>query len=196
VVILKNTRDDMENKAVNDVNETAESDLEAQKQEFEEQAREQQQDQISEIIAKKEEEINDLNSRFLRLNADFQNYKKRAEKEKADVYQFGNEKMIADLLPILDNLERANSSANEESAASDSIAKGVEMVIQQFKDILKKHGVEEIQAVGEAFDPNLHHAVMQEDHADYEANRVIDVFQKGYTLNGKVIRPSMVKVSN
>ncbi|MDF2548137.1 MAG: nucleotide exchange factor GrpE [Anaerosolibacter sp.] len=193
---MKNTRDDMENKAVNDVNETAESDLEAQKQEFEEQAREQQQDQISEIIAKKEEEINDLNSRFLRLNADFQNYKKRAEKEKADVYQFGNEKMIADLLPILDNLERANSSANEESAASDSIAKGVEMVIQQFKDILKKHGVEEIQAVGEAFDPNLHHAVMQEDHADYEANRVIDVFQKGYTLNGKVIRPSMVKVSN
>ncbi|MFT9493754.1 nucleotide exchange factor GrpE [Anaerosolibacter sp.] len=193
---MKNTRDDMENKVVNDVNETAESDLEAQKQEFEEQAREQQQDQISEIIAKKEEEINDLNSRFLRLNADFQNYKKRAEKEKAEVYQFGNEKMIADLLPILDNLERANSSANEESAASDSIAKGVEMVIQQFKDILKKHGVEEIQAVGEAFDPNLHHAVMQEDHADYEANRVIDVFQKGYTLNGKVIRPSMVKVSN
>lgn len=196
MVILKNTRDDMENKVVNDVNETVESDLEAQKQEFEEQAREQQQDQISEIIAKKEEEINDLNSRFLRLNADFQNYKKRAEKEKADVYQFGNEKMIADLLPILDNLERANNSANEESAASDSIAKGVEMVIQQFKDILKKHGVEEIQAVGEAFDPNLHHAVMQEDHADYEANRVIDVFQKGYTLNGKVIRPSMVKVSN
>jgi molecular chaperone GrpE len=193
VVILKKTRDDMENKVVN---ETAESDLEAQKQEFEEQASEQQQDQISEIIAKKEEEINELNNRFLRLNADFQNYKKRAEKERADVYQFGNEKIVTDLLPILDNLERANSSANEESSAGDSIAKGVEMVMQQFRDILKKHGVEEIQSIGEEFDPNLHHAVMQEDHPEYESNQVMDVFQKGYTLNGKVIRPSMVKVSN
>lgn len=194
--MLKKTRDDVENKVVNDVNETADSDLEAQMEELGEQARDQQNDSMSELLSKKEEEVNDLNNRFMRLNADFQNYKKRVEKEKADIYQFGNEKFITDLLPILDNLERAYSSTNEEAMASDSIAKGVEMVIQQFKDILKKYGVEEIQAKGEEFDPNLHHAVMQEDHEDYESNRVIDVFQKGYTLNGKVIRPSMVKVSN
>ncbi|MBB6217938.1 molecular chaperone GrpE [Anaerosolibacter carboniphilus] len=194
--MLKKTRDDVENKVVNDVNETVDSDLEAQMEELGEQARDQQNDSMSELLSKKEEEVNDLNNRFMRLNADFQNYKKRVEKEKADIYQFGNEKFITDLLPILDNLERAYSSTNEEAMASDSIAKGVEMVIQQFKDILKKYGVEEIQAKGEEFDPNLHHAVMQEDHEDYESNRVIDVFQKGYTLNGKVIRPSMVKVSN
>ncbi|WP_243183436.1 nucleotide exchange factor GrpE [Anaerosolibacter carboniphilus] len=193
---MKKTRDDVENKVVNDVNETVDSDLEAQMEELGEQARDQQNDSMSELLSKKEEEVNDLNNRFMRLNADFQNYKKRVEKEKADIYQFGNEKFITDLLPILDNLERAYSSTNEEAMASDSIAKGVEMVIQQFKDILKKYGVEEIQAKGEEFDPNLHHAVMQEDHEDYESNRVIDVFQKGYTLNGKVIRPSMVKVSN
>ncbi len=193
---MKRTRDDMENKVVNDVDETADSDLQAQVQELEEQAQDQQNDQMSDLLTQKEEEINDLNNRFMRLNADFQNFKKRVEKEKADVYQFGNEKMITDLLPILDNLERAYSSTNEESMASDVIAKGVEMVIKQFKEILKKHGVEEIQATGEEFDPNLHHAVMQEDHETYKSNRVIDVFQKGYTLNGKVIRASMVKVSN
>jgi molecular chaperone GrpE len=194
--MLKKTSDDMENKVVNDVNETADSDLEAQIEELEEQARDQQDDQMSDLLAKKEEEINDLNNRFMRLNADFQNYKKRVEKEKADVYQFGNEKIITDLLPILDNLERAYSSVNEETLANDGIVKGVEMVIQQFKENLKKHGVEEIEAMGEEFDPNLHHAVMQEDHEAYESNRVIDVFQKGYTLNGRVIRASMVKVSN
>ncbi|WP_068555929.1 nucleotide exchange factor GrpE [Thermotalea metallivorans] len=175
---------------------TTESNLEATKEEMEGQAHEVKVEELMEKLSQKEEELHELNNRLMRLSADFQNHRKRVEKEKADLYQFANEKMIIDLLPILDNLERALHSSKEEGNKEDGIVEGIAMVLQQFKDILKKHGVEEIQAQDATFDPNMHHAVMQEDHDGYESNRIIDVFQKGYTLHGKVIRPSMVKVAN
>lgn len=178
------------------MDETAESNLEATKEEMEEQAHEVKVEELMEKLSQKEEELHELNNRLMRLSADFQNHRKRAEKEKADLYQFANEKIIIDLLPILDNLERALHASKEEGNKEDGIVEGIAMVLQQFKDILKKHGVEEIEAQDAAFDPNMHHAVMQEDHDDYESNRIIHVFQKGYTLHGKVIRPSMVKVAN
>ena len=141
-----------------------------------------------------EKALEECRNSFQRLSADFQNYKKRVEKEKADIYQFGCEKLAVDVLPVIDNLDRAVTSAkdNEEGKA---ILEGLDMVMKQLNEALKKHGIEEIDALNSEFDPNLHHAVMQEENDEVEENTVTDVFQKGYTLHSKVIRPAMVKVS-
>lgn len=145
-------------------------------------------------IQKYKQEIEDYKNKFMRISADFQNYKKRVEKEKSEIYKFGSEKIIIDILPILDNLERAIQSA-EDNEDNKGLKEGIEMVYKQFKDILQKHGVEEIDCLGKEFDPNCHHAVMQEECEDEESNTVIEIFQKGYKLHSKVIRPSMVKVA-
>jgi len=175
--------------------ESAHSNLEAVKEELGEQAQENEVNDFKSQLQALKKDYDEINNKFFRISADFQNYKKRAEKEKSDIYNYANEKLILELLPIADNLERAVKSAKDEGQG-ESILKGIEMIYQQFSDILKKNGVQEIFAVGEPFDHNYHHAVMQEEHPDYENNTVIGVFQKGYTLNEKVIRPSMVKVSN
>ena len=135
------------------------------------------------------EESGDL--RYLRLMADFQNYKKRVEKEKKDLYAYANENIMSDLLTVMDNFERAL-----EHDADENFKEGIEMIFKQLQDALEKSGLAEIPALGEDFDPNVHNAVMAEETEDYESGKVSGVMQKGYTLNGKVIRPSMVKVAN
>ena len=135
------------------------------------------------------EEADDL--RYLRLMADFQNYRKRAEKEKKDLYAYANENLMSDLLTVIDNFERAL-----EHDAGDGFKEGIEMIFRQLTDVLEKSGLAEIEALGEEFDPNVHSAVMTEETEDYESGKVSGVMQKGYTLNGKVIRPAMVKVAN
>lgn len=132
----------------------------------------------------------DGDSKYLRLMADFQNYKKRVEKEKTDLYSYANEKIVTELLAVLDNFERA--LAHEDSG--DGFKEGMEMIFKQLMDVLEKSGLAEIPALGEDFDPNFHNAVMTEETEEYESGKVSGVLQKGYTLNGKVIRPSMVKV--
>lgn len=184
----------MEERNVEELNRT-DSNLEATMEELKEQAQDSMEDEIKNQFQRMKEEKEEINGKFLRMTADFQNYKKRVEKEKSDIYSFANEKLILDILPIVDNFERALHSSSEE-VKGESFIKGIEMIFQQFGEMLKKNGVQEIDALGNLFDPNFHHAVMQEDHADYESNTVIDVFQKGYTLNEKVIRPAMVKVAN
>ena len=129
--------------------------------------------------------------RYLRLMADFQNYKKRVEKEKRDLYSYANEKIMNDLLTVMDNFERAL-----EHDADENFKEGIEMIFKQLSDVLEKDGLAEIPALGEDFDPNVHSAVMTEETEDYESGKVSGVMQKGYTLNGKVIRPAMVKVAN
>ena len=129
--------------------------------------------------------------RYLRLMADFQNYKKRVEKEKRDLYSYANEKIMGDLLTVMDNFERAL-----EHDADETFKEGIEMIFKQLQDVLEKSGLAEIPALGEEFDPNVHSAVMTEETEDYESGKVSGVMQKGYTLNGKVIRPAMVKVAN
>ncbi|SHJ79158.1 nucleotide exchange factor GrpE [Paramaledivibacter caminithermalis] len=140
-------------------------------------------------------QLEDYKNKFTRLSADFQNYKRRIEKEKSDIYKFGSEKIVVDILPVIDNFERAIKAAKDNDKETDGLLDGIEMIFSQLVDVLKKHGVEEIDAFEKEFDPNLHHAVMQEEASDRESNIVTEVFQKGYTLNSKVIRPSMVKVS-
>lgn len=133
-----------------------------------------------------------LMAKYQRLMADFQNYKRRTEKEKSDIYAYANEKLILGLLEVIDNFERAVLS----ETADEKYAEGMEMIFKQLKGVLEKSGLEEIKALGEGFDPNFHNAVMTEDNDKFESGSVTEILQKGYTLNGKVIRPSMVKVNN
>jgi len=138
-------------------------------------------------------EIDEYKNKYLRLNADFQNFRKRSEKEKTDLYKYANEKLIVELLPLVDNMERALDHIDEENKAS--IVDGLKMIHKGFMDTLTKSGVEAIEAIGEEFDPQIHNAVMMEESEEHDSNVVISEFQKGYRLKEKVIRHSMVKVS-
>ena len=142
-------------------------------------------------IEKLQQEIEEMKALAQRTQADFMNYKKRVEKEKSELTVFANEKIVTEMLTIVDNFERALQSEKENSETA--FYKGVELILKQLMDTLYKFGLEEIDALNQDFDPNFHHAVIQEE-AD-EPDKVIDVLQKGYKLKDKVIRPSMVKVS-
>ncbi len=140
-------------------------------------------------------ELDALNERYLRLNAEYQNYRKRVEKEKSDIFKYGNEKLLIEMLPIMDNFERALSSFEEEHA-EDKVLSGIKMIKKSLDEFFTKNEVKKIDALNQPFDPDKHHAVMTEEAEGVESETVIAVFQEGYTLGDKVIRPSMVKVSN
>ena len=148
--------------------------------------------QKDEEIGKLKAEVEDWKQSYLRKQAEFQNFTKRKEKEMEEFRQFASEKVITDLLTGLDNLERA-IAASEATKDFDGLVKGVEMILGQLKSIMKTEGVELIKADGK-YDPVFHHAVMVEDNPEFEDDHIILELQKGYTMKGKVIRPSMVKV--
>ena len=125
--------------------------------------------------------------RYMRLMAEFQNFKRRAAREKSDIHAYANEKIIGELLPVLDNFERALQT---ESGDLESYSKGMELIFTQLKTALEHAGLEEIKALGEEFDPNVHNAVMTEDSEEHDDGKISKVLQKGYKLNDKVIRPS------
>ena len=130
--------------------------------------------------------------RYMRLMAEFQNFKRRAAKEKTDIHAYANERIIGDLLPVLDNFERALETETEDV---EGYAKGMQLIFEQLKTALEKAGLKEIEAIGLDFDPNVHNAVMTDNTEDFENDKISKVLQKGYTLNDKVIRPSMVAVN-
>lgn len=136
-------------------------------------------------------EIEALKDRLLRTSAEYENFRKRTSKEKEGIYTDSCVDILKTMLPVLDNLERAASAEGN----VDDLKKGIDMTIRQFKDSLEKLNVEEIPADGE-FDPNLHNAVMHVEDEAYGKNSVVEVFQKGYSRQSKVIRHSMVKVAN
>lgn len=138
------------------------------------------------------ERTEDAETRFLRLMADFQNFKKRAEKEKFDIYARANESLMLSLLTVIDNFERALDHESKD----EKYAEGMHLIFKQLMDALKAAGLEEIKAENEHFDPNIHNAVMTCDSHQHESGKVVEVMQKGYTLNGKLLRASMVKVNN
>lgn len=142
-----------------------------------------------------QETIDQLNDKYLRLNAEYQNYRKRVEKEKADIFKYGTEKLFLELLPIMDNFERALTSKNTEKM-DQKILDGIVMIKKSFDAFFDKNGVKKIEALGQPFDPVMHHAVMTESVEDSESEHVVEVLQDGYLMNDKVIRTSMVKVSN
>lgn len=146
-------------------------------------------------IKKLQEEQVELQNRILRVQADFENFKRRTNEEKINDRKYRSQKLVEDLLPILDNFKRALDIKTENEEVN-ALKQGMEMVSRQLTDALQKEGVKEIDAQGTSFDPNLHQAVTQEESDDHEPNVVIEVFQSGYTLNERVIRPAMVKVSS
>ncbi|MBA2873537.1 nucleotide exchange factor GrpE [Thermaerobacillus caldiproteolyticus] len=145
-------------------------------------------------IAELEGKLQDMENRYLRLHADFDNFRRRTRLEFEAAEKYRAQSLITDLLPTLDNFERA-LKIEAEDEKSKSILQGMEMVYRSLVEALKKEGVEAIEAVGKPFDPHLHQAVMQVEDNNYEPNTVVEELQKGYKLKDRVIRPAMVKVS-
>ena len=142
----------------------------------------------------KNAEFEERSDRMLRTIADYENSKKRAEREKAEFFKYAVEGVIKDLILVVDSIERGIESAKE-SRDFDSLNEGIQLIHKQLGELLKKRDVTVIKAQGEPFDPNLHEAVMHIESEDVEENAVIEEFQRGYLLHDRVIRPSMVSVS-
>ena len=151
-------------------------------------------DEKDEKIAQLEQQAADNLDKYQRCLAEFDNFRKRTVKEKASMYDDGVRSTVEKLLMVIDNLERAVMVQEGKVDENDAFFKGVKMTLTQFQDVLKGIGVEEIKAVGEKFDPNLHAAVAHEDNEEYGENEVVLEMLKGYMYKEKVIRHSMVKV--
>ena len=136
-------------------------------------------------------EMTQLKDRHIRLLADFDNYRKRAEREQKSQARFSMVEPLRELLPVVDNLERALAAPG----SADDLRHGVEMIVRQFLEVLRKIGVEPVPAVGHRFDPRFHEAVMRVDDDDVEAPTVVEEFQRGYVLHDRLLRPAMVKVA-
>ena len=147
--------------------------------------------ELTQAKAKADEHYDQL----LRLQADFDNFRKRTQKEKTELIKYASERLVSELLPVLDNFERATSSA-QCNADFTAFSQGVEMILRQLQTALGKEGLKAMEAVGQPFDPNLHDAVLRVESDEHPENTVVEELQKGYFLNEKVLRPCMVKVSN
>lgn len=137
--------------------------------------------------------VAELMDRLIRLQADFENYRRRVQREKEEIAQYGTQRLLINLLPVLDNLERA--LATPPNPGDERLRQGVELTARSFLEVLAKEGVKPIEAVGQPFDPHLHEAVMTGDDPDKEEGIVLEEFRKGYMLGDRVIRASMVKVN-
>ncbi len=145
-------------------------------------------------LLKDREEKKEWQELAARIKADYENARKRLEREKEEFIRFAQYNVLKDLLAVLDDFERAHSAALE-TGDIESLIKGLDMIGKDLHSLLKRYGVEEIDARGKKFDPELHEALMQEDNAEEEPFTVLSVLQKGYTMHGKVLRPARVKVS-
>ncbi len=149
-------------------------------------------DPLLEELEKLRKQMDEKEEQYLRLAAEYDNFRKRSQKEKEGIYQGAKSDAVAAFLPVYDNLERAL----KQETADEAYKKGVEMTMTGLKDILSKLGVEEIPALGATFDPSLHNAVMHVEDESAGENTVVEVFQSGFKLGEKVIRFAMVKVAN
>ncbi|MBI3062150.1 MAG: nucleotide exchange factor GrpE [Deltaproteobacteria bacterium] len=151
-------------------------------------------DELRQQLEKKESEARENYDRFLRQVAELENFKKRMTREKGEALRYANESLIKDLLPVLDNLERAVDHAKG-GGNGKPLVEGVEMVLKGFLDVLSKHGVTQISAKGAFFDPERHEAIAQVESAEYEPNTVVEEHHKGYYLLDRLLRPSLVSVA-
>jgi molecular chaperone GrpE len=146
-------------------------------------------------LVKAKAKAEDYYGQLQRLQADFDNYRKRTQKEKTELIKYASERLVAELLPVLDNFDRAVSAAKVNPDFT-SFSQGVEMILRQMQTALSKEGLRAMDAVGQPFDPNLHEAVLRVDSEEHPENTVVEELQKGYYLKEKVLRPCMVKISN
>ena len=174
----------VQNEAVEEQNENVES------QEAEKSAEETSEDKIKKLEA----ELQEWKNSYTRKLAEFQNFTKRKENEVAEMRKYASEGIIVKLLDNIDNLERA-VDASKESQNFDSLIEGVNMILNNLKNLLTEEGVEEIEAAGKEYDPYEHKAMITENKEELDDNVVVQVFQKGYKMKGKVVRPAMVTVN-
>ncbi|MGN0613983.1 MAG: nucleotide exchange factor GrpE [Porcipelethomonas sp.] len=149
----------------------------------------------SELLKKNEElskQLDDANDKYLRLCAEYDNYRKRTTKEKTEAYGDATAKCIADILPVLDSFERAI----EAECKDESFKNGMQMIYNQFVETLKKIGVTEMEALGKEFDPTIHNAIKQVEDENFGENTICEVFQKGYMYGDRVVRHAVVAVAN
>ncbi len=150
-------------------------------------------EEVEETIEEKLQKENaELKDKLVRAAAEFDNFRKRTVKEKQTIYSDGVKDVIEKLLPVVDNFDRAMISGNKD----DKFFVGMDMIYKQFTQLISDLGVKELGAVGDEFDPTFHFAVAKEENAEFGENQISEILQKGYILNEKVIRPTMVKVAN
>jgi molecular chaperone GrpE len=142
-----------------------------------------------------EEEAKETYDRFLRVSAEFENYKKRSAREMSDFKKFANESLIKELLLVIDNMERAINSSKDEGNSNNGLVEGIDMTLKELLKIFEKFGVKQVESLGKPFDPTFHQAVMQEETDEHPHNTVINELQKGYIINERLLRPAMVVVS-
>ncbi len=155
-------------------------------------------DQLKEIQAEletAEQEAKETYDRFLRVSAEFENYKKRSAREMDDLRKYANQSLIVEMLAVVDNLERALNSSNGNSSNDKCMADGVNLTLKEILKVFEKFNVKPIESIGQPFDPNFHQAMMQEETDDYPENTVITELQKGYMIHDRLLRPSMVVVA-
>ena len=145
-----------------------------------------------ETLTEAQEAIAELNERIVRLTADFDNFRKRAQREKDEARQFANQGLLEKLLPVLDNFEMALTAVKD---ADPSVRDGVQMILDQLLGVLKESGVEPVDAMGQPFDPNLHEALSQEETTEVEEGTGVQQVQRGYKLNDRLVRPARVVVA-
>ncbi len=148
-----------------------------------------------ELANKAEEEYKALNNKYLRLAAEFENYKRLSQRDQREQIRFGNEQLLKELLPVVDNMERAIKAART-NAGDSALVQGVELTLKQLSGILAKFGVQAVETTGQDFDPSAHQAVSYGPSNDVPANKVLDEFQKGYRLHDRILRAAMVSVSS
>ena len=149
----------------------------------------------SEVSTAKGEELKLLNDKYLRLAAEFDNYKRLAQRDQRDQIRFGNEQLLKELLPVVDNLERAIKAAHD-SKSGEGLVKGVDLTLKQLQGILGKFGVQSIPTMGQPFDPSGHQAVASVPSTQVPDKHVVEEFQRGYRLHDRILRPAMVTVSS
>lgn len=147
---------------------------------------------VSKTLPEAQETIAELNERIVRLTADFDNFRKRAQRDKDEARQFANQSLLEKLLPVLDNFEMALTAVKD---ADPSVRDGVQMILDQLLSVLKESGVEPVDALRQPFDPNLHEALSQEETTDAEEGTVVQQVQCGYKLNDRLVRPARVVVA-
>ena len=148
----------------------------------------------SESVEELKQSLAEANDKFVRLYADFENYKKIAARNREDLLKYANEDLMVDILTVIDHLELALQHVPNDEA-SDSLTEGVNLTLKELKSVLEKHGLVEINALGKPFDPAVHHAMSQIESEEAEENTVVKEFRKGYILRDRVLRAAMVGVS-
>lgn len=161
-------------------------------------ADESQEDGVAQLQAQLDAATAEKNSLYEKLiwrQAEFENYRKRVERERAELYQHGRDDVLLQFLPVVDNFERALSSLETSEGDAEALRHGVELIHKQFKDALSKFGLEAVEAVGQTFDPHVHEAVTTEATDKHKENTVIQEFQRGYRIGDRLLRPAKVKVA-